>query len=148
GPSLASIPLDTKLHGCYPLCGKEPGMPYKQTSTACVVRLVHLRHLSVETLIQCQSLRQEAGRLWTDLVQLHATARTQGQWLEAGDLEKATKGGQYALGSQTVQALCQKFAANVITTTALRQQQEMQGLVTTRYPHHTKAYQTVVWKDQ
>ena len=74
-------------------------MPYKQTSTHCMVRLVALRSLSPTTLAQCQALRAEAGRLWTDLVHLHAQARAQGQWLSAGDRERATKGSQYALHS-------------------------------------------------
>jgi putative transposase len=98
---------------------------------------------------QCQALRSEAGRLWTDLIHLHTAARAHGEWLSSNDLEQATKGGQYALHSQTVQALCQKFVANVETATVLRQQ-EMQetGRVQTRYPHHDTPYQTVVWKDQ
>src|SRR5258708_5896898 len=124
-------------------------MPYKQTTTACVVRLVTLRGLSATTLARCQALWAEAGRLWTDLVHLHVAARTQGQWLSAGDLETATKGGQYALHSQSVQALCQKFAANVATATALRKQEFTEtGQIQTAYPHHAKPYQTVIWKDQ
>jgi putative transposase len=124
-------------------------MPYKQTRTQCVVRLLSLLGLSPVMRAQCQALRSEAGRLWTDLVQLHTTARAHREWLSASDLEQATKGGQYALHSQTVQALCQKFAANVATATVLRQQ-EMQetGQVHTRYPHHDTPYQTVGWKDQ
>src|SRR5258708_34937794 len=100
-------------------------MPYKQTTTAYVVRLVMLRGLSATTLDRWQALRADAGRLWTALVHLHVAARTPGQWLSAGDLETATKGGQYALHSQSVQALCQKFAANVATATAtaLRKQE-------------------------
>ena len=65
-------------------------MPYRQTATPCVVRLVALRGLSPARLAQCQAVRAEAGRLWTDLVRLH---------------------------SQSVQALCQKFAANMETAT-------------------------------
>src|SRR5215831_6853394 len=83
-------------------------MPYQHTSTQCVVRLVVLHGLASATLAQCQALRAEAGRLWTDLVRLHTQARAQGRWLRAGELEQATKGGQYALHSQSVQALCQK----------------------------------------
>ncbi len=124
-------------------------MSYKQTSTSCVVRLTSLRGLSPAIHAQCQALRQEAGRLWTDLVTLHAQARAQGRWLSAGELEQATKGGQYALHSQSVQALCQKFAANVATAGELRRQELTElGHVQTQYPHHPKAYQTVVWKDQ
>jgi putative transposase len=124
-------------------------MPYKQTATQCVVRLVALRDLSPATRAQCQALRVEAGRLWTDLVTLHTQAREQGQWLGAGALEQATKGGQYALHSQSVQALCQKSAANVATAQELRKQELAEtGRAQTQYPHHPTAYQTVVWKDQ
>jgi putative transposase len=126
-------------------------MPFKQTSTQCVVRLVPLRRaqLAPAALAQCQALRAEAGRLWTALLQLHADAREQGQWLSAGELEQATKGGQYTLHSQSVQALCQKFAANVATALELRRQEWQEtGQPQTEYPHHPKSYQTVVWKDQ
>ena len=124
-------------------------MPYKQAPIHCIVRLVVLRGLSASTWAQCQALRQEAGRLWTDLLTLHAQARAQGRWLSAGELEQATKGGQYALHSQSVQALCQKFAATVETATALRRQERAEtGHIQTAYPHHAKAYQTVIWKNQ
>ena len=108
-----------------------------------------LRGLAFATRAQCQAVRAEAGRLWTDLLTLHAQARAQGRWLSAGELEQATKGGQYALHSQSVQALCQKFAANVETATELRRRELTEsGRIQTQYPHHAKAYQTVVWKDQ
>ncbi|HEY7022959.1 MAG TPA: transposase [Ktedonobacterales bacterium] len=75
--------------------------------------------------------------------------RAQGQWLSAGELEQETKGGQYALHSQSVQALCQKFVANVDTASALRKKELTEiGIIQAAYPHHAKAYQTVVWKDQ
>jgi putative transposase len=124
-------------------------VPYKHARTQCVVRLVALRGLSPATLVQCQALRAEAGRVWTDLLRLHTQARAHGQWLSAGELELATKGGQYTLHSQSVQALCQKFAANVATATELRRQEWAKtGHLQTAYPHHPKGYQTVVWKDQ
>ncbi len=127
-------------------------MPYKQTATHCIVRRVALRDLASAMRAPCQALRAEAGRLWTDLVTLHAQARAQGgwgRWLSAGELEQATKGGQYALHSQSVQALCQKLVANVDTATALRRQELTEsGRIQTQFPHHSKGYQTVVWKDQ
>jgi hypothetical protein len=124
-------------------------MAYKRAATECVVRLVSMRVPATGTRAQCQALRQEAGRLWTDLVRLHAAARAQGHWLTASHLEQATKGGQYALHSQSVQALCQMFAANVATATELRQQEWQEtGHLQTEYPHHAKPYQTVVCKDQ
>jgi putative transposase len=124
-------------------------MPYKQTTTHCVVRLVALRGLFPATFAQCQALRAEAGRLWTDLVTLHSLARAHGRWLSAGELEQATKGGQYALHSQSVQALCQKCAANVDIAAELRRPELAErGHIQTQYPYHPKVYQTVVWKDQ
>ena len=80
--------------------------------------------------------------------------RAQGRWLSAGEFEQgsfeqATKGGSYTLHSQSVQALCQKFVANVETATELRRQELAEhGRILTQYPHHPKVYQTVVWKDQ
>jgi hypothetical protein len=124
-------------------------MPNKHATTPCIVRLVALRGLSSSTLAQCQALRAAAGRLWTTRVSWHAEARAHGQWLSAGALEQATKGGQYPLHSQRVQALCQQRAAHVATATALRRQElAARGCIHTAYPHHPKAYQTVVCKDQ
>src|SRR5215470_257048 len=124
-------------------------MPYRTAGTECRVHLVALRPLPPATLALCHAVRQEAGRLWTDLVGMHAQARLQNRWLSVGDLERATKGGQYALHSQSVQALCQKLIANVATATELRRQEVAEtGYPRTEYPHHPTAYQTVIWKDQ
>src|SRR5215831_4877457 len=124
-------------------------MPYQQTATQCLVRLVALRGLAPATLVQCQALRAEAGRVWTDLLTLHAQARLPGRWLSAGDLEQATRGGQYALHSQTIQALCHKVVAHLDTATELRRQELADTRhLQTQYPHHPKVYQTVIWKDQ
>src|SRR5262249_51432590 len=84
-----------------------------------------------------------------DLVRLHTQARVEGRWLNAGELEQATKGGQYALHRQSVQALCQQLAANVAIAVELRRQEMSElGHVQTASLHHPKTYQTVVWKDQ
>ena len=48
-----------------------------------------------------------------------------------------------------MQALCQKFAANVETATELRRQEVAEsGPLQAADPHHPKGYQTVVWKGQ
>jgi hypothetical protein len=80
-------------------------------------------------------------------VRLHTETRAQGQWLSAGELEQATKGGQHTLHSRSVQALSQKFAVTVTATTLRQQELTETGRIKTEYPHHTKSYQTVVWKD-
>jgi hypothetical protein len=47
-----------------------------------------------------------------------------------------------------VQALCQKFAANVDTAIELRGQEWTEaGHIQTAYPHRSNVYQTVIWKD-
>jgi hypothetical protein len=112
------------------------------------VRIVALR-LSPAKRLQCQALRAEAGRVWTDLLTRHARACAQGQWLSAGELEQATKGGQSAVHRQSVQALCQKLVATVETATDLRRQELADtGRIQTASPHHSTAYQTVIWKEQ
>jgi len=117
-------------------------MHYKQTTTSCVVRLVPLRGLSATTLSRCQALRAEAGRLWTELVQWPAAARPRGRRASGSRpaiCNRPPRGGQYALHSQSIQALCQKFAANVATATQLRQQESAAtGQIHTAYPHHPK----------
>ena len=125
-------------------------MPYRTARTECRVHLVMLRHLPATTLAHCQTLRQEAGRLWTGLVAMHAQARLAGQWLQAGELEKATKGGQFALGSQTAQALCQKLAATIATTppSSAGRRAAATGRIQTECPRHPKPSQTVIGKDQ
>jgi hypothetical protein len=101
-------------------------MSYKQSSTQCV---------------PCHALRQEAGRLWTELVRLHTDAPSLGIGLSASDLEQTTKGGRHAMHSQSAQALCQQFAANVGTVSALRCQEPAgMGPFQTSYPHHPKPY--------
>ena len=121
----------------------------KPTATQCVVHLVTRRGLSPAPLAPCHAVRAEAGRWWTDLVTRHTQARTQGQWLSAGDLEPATKGGQYALHSQSVQALCQQLAATVAPATELRQQEwDETGRLQTEYPSRPKPFPTVVGQDQ
>jgi hypothetical protein len=73
-------------------------MPYKQTNTPCVVRLIPLRGLAPALLAQCQALRAEAGRLWTDLVTLHAQARAgtlaQRRRVAAGDQRRPVRPAQ------------------------------------------------------
>jgi len=115
-------------------------MGYRSSHTNCLVRIIPLRGLSVQQEAFCLSLREEAGRCWTDMLNSHIESRG-GKWLSAVDLSKMFK-GQYALHSQSIQALAQKLEANVDATRELRKSDP-----NARYPYHPKKYQTVVWKE-
>lgn len=84
-------------------------------------------------------LREEAGRCWTAMLNAHIESRS-GKWLSSSDLKKMFK-GQYALHSQSVQALSEKLEANIDAARELRKIDPE-----ARYPYHPKQYQTVVWK--
>ena len=114
---------------------------YRKAQTACMVRIIPLRRLNKSQMALCSSLRREAGRCWTDILHAHIESRS-GKWLKAGDLEKLAK-GMYALHSQTIQALAQKFDDNCKTARQLRKTDPE-----ARYPYKDKSYQTVIWKDQ
>ena len=115
-------------------------MGYRSKHTNCIVRILPLRGLSAQQEALCLYLREEAGRCWTDILNAHIESRG-GKWLSSIDLSKMFK-GQYALHSQTVQALAQKLEANVDAARELRKTDPE-----ARYPHHPKKYQTVVWKE-
>ena len=86
-------------------------------------------------------LGEEEGRCWTDMLNAHIKSRS-GKWLSAVDLCKMFK-GQYALYSQSIQALAQKLEANIDTARELRKTDP-----DARYPYHSKKYQTVIWKEE
>ena len=115
-------------------------MGYRTADTNVVVHLVHLR-LNAAQMDQCQALRAEAGRCWTAMVQAHLASRD-GVWLDESSLKTQFK-GQFALHSQTVQALAEKLIANVDTARELRKTHP-----DVQYPYRDKPYQTVVWKQQ
>jgi len=115
-------------------------MGYRSSHTNCIVRILPLRELSARQEALCLFLREEAGRCWTDMLTAHIESRS-GKWLSSVDLSKRFK-GQYVLHSQTIQALAQKLEANVDTARELRKSDPE-----ARYPHHSKKYQTVVWKE-
>jgi putative transposase len=118
-------------------------MAYKTANTTATVQLVALRQLDPDTHALCDTLRREAG-CWSDLVQAHVAAREQGIWLAEADLNALTKGGRYALHSQSIQFLAQQLLANVATA----RQNRTAGMTDANYPYRAKAYQTVVWKGQ
>ena len=114
-------------------------MGYRSSRTNCIVRIIPLRGLPAQQEALCLFLREEAGRCWTDMLNTHIESRG-GKWLSSVDLSKMFK-SQYALHSQSIQALAQKLEANVDTARELRESDP-----DARYPYHPKKYQTVVWK--
>ena len=114
-------------------------MGYRTSNTNCIVRLLPLRNLTRQQQTLCESLRREAGRCWSDMLQAHIESRGR-KWLSSVELGKQFKGG-YALHSQTIQALAQKLEANMDSARRLRQDNP-----DIRYPYRFKRYQTLVWK--
>jgi putative transposase len=112
-------------------------MGYRSRNTQCIVRIFRIRGLSASQAELCLFLREEAGRCWTDMLQVQSR---RGQWLSSVDLGKIFK-GRYSLHSQTIDGLAQKLEANVDTARELRKINPE-----ARYPYRPKKYQTVVWK--
>lgn len=89
--------------------------------------------------------RMEAARCWNDMVKLHKYIRKRHwKWPSKNDLQKHFK-GKYQLHSQTVQALVDKFIANIETTQTSRKN----GDKNARYPWRCKKkFQVAIWKGQ
>jgi putative transposase len=93
---------------------------------------------------QATAARTEAARLWNRMVKLHAWFRKrQLKWPSCGDFERHFK-GRFALHSQTVQAIIQKFFAHIDGARTHRQN----GNESARYPHRLRSHVNVVWKGQ
>jgi putative transposase len=108
------------------------------------VRIYPLKDLDRRTRARLKAAQMEAARVWMYCVQRHQQARSARlPWPSRDDLQRETKGGKYALHSQSIQMVCQQFLANVQTIHQLRQRNPHH-----RYPHHPKKYLTVQWPAQ
>ncbi len=108
------------------------------------VRIYRLKGLDRLTRARLKAAQMEAARLWMYCVQRHRGARSERSgWPDRDDLQRETKGGQYALYSQSIQMVCHQFLANVETIKQLRQANQRH-----RYPYHPKKYMTVQWPAQ
>src|SRR5579885_750519 len=106
-----------------------------------IYRLYHLRPTLANRLRDAQI---EAARVWTLCRDLHLYARQHGlPWPNRDDLQRATKGGQFALHSQTIQMVCHTFLANVETTRQLKATNPKM-----RYPYKDKRYYPLLWPAQ
>lgn len=88
-------------------------------------------------------VRLEAARLWNRLVKIHRFCRCRRRkWPTESALEKHFK-GRFALHSQTIQAIVQKFMANIDGARTKRREGDKHA----RYPWRSQhRYQTVTWK--
>jgi putative transposase len=109
-----------------------------------IVRIYRLNNLDTHTQTRLKAAQMEAARVWRYCVERHQQARREHmRWPSRDELQRETKGGKYALHSQSIQMVCQQFLANVETITQLRQTNPRH-----RYPHHPKKYMTVRWPAQ
>jgi len=108
------------------------------------VRIYRLKDLDRRTRERLKAAQLEAARVWRYCLQRHQSARlARTLWPDRDDLQRETKGGQYALHSQSIQLVCQQFLANVETISHLRSSNQRH-----RYPYHSKKYRTVSWPAQ
>jgi len=108
------------------------------------VRIYQLNDLERKTQARLKAAQLEAARVWRYCLQRHRGARSERtRWPDRDGLQRETKGGQYALHSQSIQLVCQQFLANVETSKHLRLTNPRH-----RYPHHPKKYRTVSWPAQ
>src|ERR1041384_7223718 len=108
------------------------------------VRIFPLRDLSKGQRLYLKAAQMEAARVWRYGVERHRQARQEHvKWPGRKQLQEETKGGQYALHSQSVQMVTHQFLANVETIAELRKADKRH-----RYPHHAKKYMTVDWPAQ
>lgn len=99
--------------------------------------------VDVKTADRLRFYQQEAANCWNQIVSVNITYYfgTHGQWIGKYELQQWVK-GWHILHSQTVQALCDKFVANRLTTAVLRRQ----GLTKVKYPWREKRFMTIPFK--
>jgi putative transposase len=108
------------------------------------VRIYRLKDLDQRTRTSLRAAQLEAARVWMYCLERHRAARAERTtWPDRDDLQRETRGGQYALHSQSVQMVCHQFLANVETIKLLRSDNPRH-----RYPYHPKKYMTVQWPAQ
>jgi putative transposase len=90
------------------------------------------------------AVRAECARLWNRLMRLHQWFRKHRRLWPTDALLKAHFKGRFALHSQTIQGIIERFVANIDTTRTNR----AAGDRAARYPHRHKSFVTPIWKDQ
>src|SRR5712691_10411128 len=108
------------------------------------VKIYRLTHLSSALFQRLKAAHMEAARVWNRCCELHKEPRHSHQkWPGRNELQKVTKGGQFALNAQSVQMVVHAFLANVATAQKLRRSNKK-----IRYPYKTKRFYPVKWPAQ
>ncbi|HEY3992250.1 MAG TPA: transposase [Ktedonobacteraceae bacterium] len=110
------------------------------------VKIYPLNQLSGKQFQRCKVAQMEAAKVWNVCMATHKAARlTHAKWPGRDELQKATKGRQFALHSQSVQMVAGTFLANIKTTQELRQTHPHMQM---KYPWRTKRFYPVKWPAQ
>ena len=87
------------------------------------VKIIRLKNLSPTARRLLFEGQKEVARVWNFCVEVHKKARTTREtWPTKDHLQKATKGGKYALHSQSIQMVIAQFLANVDTTKQIKKE--------------------------
>jgi len=119
-------------------------MGYRKANTICKVQIVKLV-LKKEQVKHCAELMRESGRLYSDIVYLHADGRKTNNWLSETQLCNVVK-NTYRLHSQSVQSNVQKLIGNLDSAKSNREREKTEGKVKTKYPYLPKDRYCVTWK--
>jgi len=97
--------------------------------------------LSKEKFQHCQKLSQESAHIWNTVKNFFwRTYRKKGIWLSESAMKRYIT-GQFALHSQSIQAVIEKFYDNLKATRSLRKDNP-----NIRYPYKNKNWYCVHWK--
>jgi putative transposase len=110
------------------------------------VKIYQLNTLSHKQFQRCKVAQMEAAKVWNVCMEIHKAARlAHTKWPGRDRLQKATKGEQFALHSQSVQMVAGAFLATIETTRELRRTHPKMQM---KYPWRFKRFYPVKWPAQ
>ena len=109
------------------------------------VRILSLKGLSRRQFVLIRDGQAEAARVWTVCRDMHLTARQKTtSWPGRNEYHEFTKGGRFALYSQSIQQVFRAFDAAVDATCENRRNGRVEG----RYPYKDKRFFPLMWPAQ
>ncbi|CAL1242020.1 RNA-guided endonuclease InsQ/TnpB family protein [Candidatus Methylocalor cossyra] len=109
------------------------------------IRILSLKNISQRQAAVIRQGQMEAARAWTACRDLHLQARREGKpWPGRSEFHQATKGGRFALHSQTIQQVFRVFDAAVQAARETRRN----GRAEIRYPYRDKRFFPLLWPAQ